>query len=195
VTTKGINKRVGWAQKFLDDLQKDKLLRSFEIFSWFFSAADRPTFEKKKKELGKLPGPKSLLDVKHLAGVAQVGIAPDKIATSQRIGQFIPQCQGLYDQMMKATEDRIRIMRVLSEAYAREADIYKELALAHTAINVQNVARERIGDGTGGRLLHDPLAVYESERAGVFGVSDGPGEAVPVLPPFQGQASGYQGGI
>ena len=54
VTTKGINKRVMWLQQFLDELQRDKMLRSFELFVWFFSAADRPAFEKKKKELAKI---------------------------------------------------------------------------------------------------------------------------------------------
>ncbi len=137
MTTKGINKRVMWLQQFLDELQRDKMLRSFELFIWFFSATDRGAFEKKRKELTKIAPAKTVLDIKHFGAKANVSVTAEKVVASQKIANFVPLCQTVYDKLAKATEDRIKVMRVLSEAYAREADIYRELALAHATVNVR----------------------------------------------------------
>ncbi len=97
---------------------------------------DRTHFEKKKKEVAKLPSPKFPPDIKHPNGKTNVGITPEKVAAGKNIQAFTTVCQGLYDKLMKANEDTVKIMRVLAEAFGREAEIYKELTLAYASVDV-----------------------------------------------------------
>ncbi len=131
---------MGWLQKFFDELQRDKMVRSVEFFTAFFSVVDRGVFEKCKKEVAKLSTPRVPLGVKHMGGKANVSVTAEKVAAGKNISTFSILCQGLYDKLMKANDDTVKIMRVLSEAYNREADIYKDLACAYASIDVSPVS-------------------------------------------------------
>jgi len=136
VTEKAIKKRVGWMQKFFDELQRDKVLKSSDIFIAFFSIPDKPTFEKKKKEICKRQGPKTILDIPHFEGKANVAISSGKVNLAHNIANYVPNCQTLYDKLIKANEDTVKAMRLLAESYIREAEICKELSLSHATIQV-----------------------------------------------------------
>lgn len=133
---KAITKRVGWMQKFFDELQRDKKLRSADFFSTFFSLKEKSAFEKSKKEISKLPSPKDVPEIKHFDGIAQVGVSAEKVLASRNISSYVPNCQSLYDKLAKANEETVKAMRFLEEAFIREADVFRELSLAHAAIQV-----------------------------------------------------------
>lgn len=136
MTTRAVNKRVIWLQKFFDELQRDRLVRSIDFFVAFFSVGDRGAFERKKKEVSKLPNPRVPQEVKHFGGKVNVAVTEEKVVTGKNIASFAPLCQSLYDKLIKANEDTVKIMRVLAEAFNREADIYKDLAYAYASIEV-----------------------------------------------------------
>jgi len=112
------------------------MVRTIDFFAFFFAITDKSLFEKKKKEITKQLAPKSIPEIKHLGGKVSVGVTPDKANQAKNIAQFSTICQGLYDKLMKANEDTAKIMKVLGDAFAREADIYKELTLAYASIEV-----------------------------------------------------------
>jgi hypothetical protein len=112
------------------------MVRSVDFFVMFFSLADRPAFEKKKKDINKLQAPKGPADIKHYGGKVDVSITNEKISVGRNIASFGPICQTLYEKVIKADEDTVKIMRVLSEAFHREADLYKDLACTYASIEV-----------------------------------------------------------
>ena len=136
MTTKAITKRVAWLQKFFDEVQRDKMVRSIDFFVMFFSLPDRQAFEKRKKEIAKIPAPKVPQDIKHFGGKANVSVTAEKANLGRNIVTYGPLCQSLYEKLIKANEDTVKIMRVLAEAYSHEAEIYKDLSLVHASIEV-----------------------------------------------------------
>ena len=112
------------------------MLRSVEFFIAFFSLTDRALFEKKKKEVAKLPTPKNPTEVRHLGAKAIVSLTPDKTNSGRNIQSFSTICQGLYEKLIRANDDTVKVMRVLGDALEREADIYKELTVAYASIDV-----------------------------------------------------------
>jgi hypothetical protein len=123
-------------QKFFDELQRDKMLRSVSFFIAFLSMADNKAFEKKKKDLVKVPSPKDPQDIGHLGGQTSVGVTAEKVLAQRGISSWVPSCQGLYDKLIKANEETVKIMRALVESYNKQSEIYKELALSHASIEV-----------------------------------------------------------
>lgn len=111
-------------------------MRSSDLFLYFFSVTDKVLFEKKKKDISKLPAPKDIYEVKHFEGKSAVSVTAERITTGKNITSYVPTTQILYDKLMKANDDTVKIMRVLVDAFNREADIYKDLTLANSAIGV-----------------------------------------------------------
>lgn len=103
----------------------------------FFSIADRVAFEKRKKEISKLPSPKNIYEIKQFGGVAHVGVNPEKVNFARYLGAYVPACQILYEKLQLATSDVAKVMRTLSDAFGREGEIFKELAMAHATIDVR----------------------------------------------------------
>ena len=112
------------------------MVRSTDLFLCFFALTDRSSFERKKKDLTKLPGPRSLAEVKHFGGKANVSITQEKVALGHNINSFGIVIQGLYDKLAKANDDTVKITRLLAEAYSREAETFKELSMAYASIEV-----------------------------------------------------------
>lgn len=113
------------------------MLRSVDFFCAFFSITEKSTFEKKKKEISKLPSPKDVLEIRHLGGQTAVGVTAEKVLAERGISSWVPTCQGLYDKLIKANDETVKIMRALVESYNKQSEIYKELALAHSSIEVK----------------------------------------------------------
>lgn len=127
-------KRVTWLQKFFDELQRDKLLRSSDIFRFFFSTIQKPQFDARKKELTKIPAPKNILEHKHFKGVAQTGLSDKKLDVARNIGLYTQACQNLYAKIIVATDDTVKLIKLVSDAFARNAELFKEIAAIHSEI-------------------------------------------------------------
>lgn len=115
------------------------MIRTSDLFLFFFSVTDKNVFEKKKKDITKFPAPKDITDVKHFDGKANVAVTKETITAGRAISSYVPLCQGLYDKLMKANEDTVKIMKVLVEAFNREAEIYRDLTLANASIDVWKI--------------------------------------------------------
>ena len=112
------------------------MVRSVEFFVTFFSLADRAAFERKKKDVNKLPTPRGPQEIKHFGGKASISITNDKANLGKNIWTFGPLCQALHEKIIKADEETVKIMRLLSEALIREVELYKDLSLAYASIEV-----------------------------------------------------------
>jgi hypothetical protein len=115
------------------------MIRSTDLFTFFFSIPDKPSYDKKKKEIGKWHAPKTIFEIKHFEGKAGVSVTAESVIAGKNISAFVPHVITLYDKLMKANEDTVRVMKVLVEAVNREAEIYKELSLAHASVDVNKL--------------------------------------------------------
>ena len=88
IKTKLIHKRVGWLQKFFDEIQRNKMVKSIDFFIMFLSMTDKNEFEKKKKQIVKISDPKKLEEIKHLEGRAIVKVDSGKSILGRTILQF-----------------------------------------------------------------------------------------------------------
>ncbi len=154
--TKSINKRSLWLQQFFSELQRDKTLRSSDVFYCFFSLPQKPQFESRKKEMTKWPAPKSLLDLKHLTGKVQIGMSERKLKLAKNVNSYTLSCQSLYSQLLVATDSTTKVMMLLSDSLARNADLYKQFALLHAGVEVRLrcECNARDVERGNGRLVH-----------------------------------------
>ena len=129
-------KRVKWLQQFFDELQRDQTLRSSEIFYLFFSLAQKTQFDSKKKDITKLPAPKTVFEMKHLKGKADAEVNEHKIRLCRNIGVYSQGGQNLYIQLLASTNNTVKVMQLLSDSLARNADLFKQVGLAHAMIEV-----------------------------------------------------------
>jgi hypothetical protein len=129
-------KRVTWLQDFLTELQRDRTLRSSEVFNCFANITDKAQFDRKAKELAKAKGPRIIEEIKLLNADSAVGVNEHKDQIARNIGYYTQACPSLYTKLIQANEDTTKIIRLLSDAFARNAAIYKDLAIAHVAIEV-----------------------------------------------------------
>ena len=137
--SKSVMKRVTWLSRFFVELQRDQTLRSCEIFSFFVSTVQQAQFDGRKKEIAaKLPSPQSVRDIRQLRGNAVVGLSDHKAGLARNVGAYTGSCSTLYSQLLFANDDTVKIMRLLADALARNADLYRQLAIAHANIEVDH---------------------------------------------------------
>ena len=135
--SKAVMKRVVWLSQFFTELQRDQTLRSSELFGFFLSAAQQSAFEGRKKEIvTKLPTPASVFEIRQLRGTATTGLSDQKLALATNVRNYTETCQTLYAQLLLANEDTTKVMRLLADALARNADIYRQMAIVHANIEV-----------------------------------------------------------
>ena len=135
-SVKEINKRISWLQRFFDELLRDKVIRSLDIITFFFSLHDKERYEKMKKTMEKLATPKNISEIKHFEGKTTVSVTPEKVSLGKNLQRFANNAQGLYEKVMRANEDTTRVMQILITAFEHQAEAYKELAQAYVLIEV-----------------------------------------------------------
>eukprot|EP00826_Nyctotherus_ovalis_P042345 TRINITY_DN4343_c0_g1_i14.p1 TRINITY_DN4343_c0_g1~~TRINITY_DN4343_c0_g1_i14.p1 ORF type:complete len:187 (-),score=41.37 TRINITY_DN4343_c0_g1_i14:492-1052(-) len=130
-------KRVSWLQEFFTELQRNKTFRSSETFQAFMSAADENKFKGMKKQIQKLPGPKGLSEVRLLEGKFNCDLPIRKLRMGAGIGQFVKDAQKLYKELCGSVNATTNTMLLLSDSFAKNAEILKDLELIHTEIEVE----------------------------------------------------------
>jgi hypothetical protein len=128
-------KRVSWIQKFIDELQRDKVLRSSDVFVFFFKTTQNAEFTAKKKEFQKMPGPKNYLEHKHMPGKTPTGLTFKKLEVANNLGNYTQDCLSLYNKIIVATDDTVKLMRCVSDAFVRNAELFKDMAILHSKID------------------------------------------------------------
>lgn len=53
---------------------------------------------------------------------------------AKTIGAYSQICQGLYSKLLVATADTVKLVQLVSEAFARNADLFREMAALHSEI-------------------------------------------------------------
>lgn len=129
-------KRVSWLQNFFTELQRYKTFRSSEIFQAFISTSDEKKFEAMKKQIKKMPAPKSLADLRLLGGKFNCDMEIRKMQLSNNIAQYVKQTQPLYKELADAICATTSTMLLLSDAFAKNAEIVKDLIFVHANIEV-----------------------------------------------------------
>jgi len=132
--TKSLGKRMKWLHQFFNEVRRDPTLRSSEVFYYFVSMAQRLQFDAKKKELNKVPAPKTIFDTKNLGGKAANEVSDRKIRLAKNIGSYIQNTQNLYTQLAVATDSTVKVIQLLSDCLARNADLYRQFSLNHANI-------------------------------------------------------------
>ena len=69
-------KKISYLSKFINVLSQNRLVRSTEIYKAFFSLSQEE-FENKKKEIDKIPKPKSLSQFNNMEGVIKLKISKE----------------------------------------------------------------------------------------------------------------------
>jgi len=129
-------KRIQWLQSFFDELQRDKILRSSEFFSAFLSLPQKPQWETKKKEFTKMAVPKNFADIKHFGGKCDIQFDERKIKLAKNIVNYMTNGQATYQQIVTAVDSTTKIILLLSDALARNADLFKHFSLLHADVEV-----------------------------------------------------------
>lgn len=112
------------------------MLHSLDFFVAFYSISDNNNFEKIKKSIEKIPTPKSLQEIPHYEGKAQVGMNNEKQTLGRNLIIFSNTAQAAIEKVMKANEDTVRVMQILVNAFERQSEAYKELTALYTSIEV-----------------------------------------------------------
>lgn len=133
---KALMKRVSWLQDFFNELQRNKTFRTSEIFQSFMSVADESKFKAMKKSIQKMPAIKSLVDVRLLEGKFNCDISPKKLKMATTIAQYIRDAQKLYKELYVSINTTTNTMLLLSDSFAKNTEILKDLELVHTEIEV-----------------------------------------------------------
>lgn len=129
-------KRVSWLQEFFTELQRNKTFRSSETFQAFMSVADENKFKGMKKQIQKMPGPKGLSEVRLLEGKFNCDLPIRKLRMAAGIGQFVKDAQKLYKELCESVNVTTNTMLLLSDSFAKNTEILKDLELIHTEIEV-----------------------------------------------------------
>lgn len=133
---KALMKRVSWLQDFFTELQRNKTFRTSEIFQSFMSVADENKFKAMKKSIQKIPAIKSLTEVRLLEGKFNCDIPARKLKMATTIAQYIRDAQKLYKELCESINTTTNTMLLLSDAFAKNTEIFKDLELVHTEIEV-----------------------------------------------------------
>jgi len=94
------------------------------------------------KDYKKLPPPKSITEVKHLKSTTtsqptvDTTMSGHKKLLAKSICDHVQSCPVTYNQLIIATEDTTKIIRLLSDALARNSMLYRQIALSHLTIEV-----------------------------------------------------------
>lgn len=131
-----LKKHMQALQHFFTELQRYKVLRSSSTLEKFLSTAGKTEFGAEKKAIGKLPPVKSLSDVKLPEGKFNCGLNKNKNKMAKQIDAYVPGAIALYQDLILNTEDTCTVMHVLSDAMAKNASIFRKLAILHAGIEV-----------------------------------------------------------
>ena len=129
-------KRVKWLQDFFSELERDKTFRSSEVFQVFISVDDPKRFEAMKKQINKLPMFKSKTEVRLLGGKFEVDMGIDKMRFAANVGPYVKDTQTLYNELMNSINSTTNTMLLLSDAFNKNSEIIKDLAIVHARIQV-----------------------------------------------------------
>ena len=102
----------------------------------FLSLNPRLQFESKMKEMDKAQPPQSISEIRHLKSMAITALTPNKTSLATEIFNFSQNCPRLYKELLISTSDTSKIMRILSDSLAKNASIYKQLAVQYSFIQV-----------------------------------------------------------
>lgn len=124
-----------WLQDFITEAAKDRLIKSSELFEIFFSYG-KDKFYQKKKELTKLPEVKSLVDLLHFDGKAEINVTAGKVSFAKSFGNYLSQGATIFAKLQTTDQEIAKHLDSLSVLVKREADLFKELALACAQLEV-----------------------------------------------------------
>ncbi len=129
-------KQIQWLQQFLSEVVRDQTLRSSGLLYYFLSLPQKPQFETMKSEMARLPPPRTILDIQHLTGKVDISLDDHKLALARNICGYTQSCHSLYSQILTATDNTIKAMHTLSEALAKNAELYRQFAMIHAGVEV-----------------------------------------------------------
>ena len=129
-------KRVKWLQDFFGELQRDKTLRSSEVFQAFISMTDDAKFTAIKKKIQKIPTIKDLTDLRLLEGSFNCELTAHKIKLSFNVNDYTKNMQKLYKEINTSINNTTNIMLTLSDSLSKNADLFKDIAAIHASVEV-----------------------------------------------------------
>ena len=116
-------KKISYLSKFINALSQNRLVRSTEIYKAFFSLSQEE-FENKKKEIDKIPKPKSLSQFNNMEGVIKLKISKEidteAVHIQKTINKKIYLFKNLdtaFNSLLTAMEEMSKKMKDLSKAF------------------------------------------------------------------------------
>ena len=120
-------KKISYLSKFINALSQNRLVRSTEIYKAFFSLSQEE-FENKKKEIDKIPKPKSLSQFNNMEGVIKLKISKE-IHIQKAINKKIDLFKNLdtaFNTLLTAMEEMSKKMKDLSKAFEDLKKLFEE---------------------------------------------------------------------
>ena len=116
-------KKISYLSKFINALSQNRLVRSTEIYKAFFSLSQEE-FENKKKEIDKIPKPKSLSQFNNMEGIIKLKISKEidteAVHIQKTINKKIDLFKNLdtaFNSLLTAMEEMNKKMKDLSKAF------------------------------------------------------------------------------
>ena len=125
-------KKISYLAKFINALSQNRLVRSTEIYKAFFSLSQEE-FEQKKKEIDKLPKPKSISQFDNMEGVIHLRITKDldnealhlQKAINKKIDGF-KYLDMAFDSLLSTMEEMNKKMKDLSICFEDLKKLFEE---------------------------------------------------------------------
>ena len=110
--------------------------RSSDIFEKFLKIEDKREFEAAKKEIRKRHEPKTVKDIKLIQGRFDNEINMDKLKMCKNIPNYINEQILLHQQLIESTETTSKIVNMLSNSLAKDAEIFNKISKSNTMMEV-----------------------------------------------------------
>ena len=125
-------KKIAYLSKFINALSQNRLVRATEFYKAFFSLSQEE-FEQKKKELDKLPKPKSLAQFDNMEGVIHLQITKDldnealhlQKAINKKLDGF-KYLDMAFDSLLSTMEEMNKKMKDLSKCFEDLKKLFEE---------------------------------------------------------------------
>ncbi len=125
-----------WLQRFFEELQRDRTLRSTDLFQMFLSVQSRKEFDAKVKAISKLPAPRNVSLIKSLEGQADTTLNSHKKMLANAVRLHAQNTPTIYHNLIVSMTDTSKIVKRLTDALARDANLCRMMSLSYASIEV-----------------------------------------------------------
>lgn len=121
-----LNKSLYYLQSFIDELIRNDLIRSSDLFFNFITLS-LENFNKEKTIVEKLDPPKGLYDITTIDGIIRIDIVPSVDKRAFEIKNDFNKKSQLYKKLSFHLKDLMKQMEIMNQKYLQLSEIFDEL--------------------------------------------------------------------